>query len=357
MDINKKKDILINVLFYSLILLVILLLYKYIVPVLIPFFVGYLIAYATVKLTARIKIRNPFIRILFAVIIYGTIGTLVVFGSLKLITYLYNFFLNIPMLYETKVMPYTSVLVNYVTETIEQLDPSIVYTIEAIFENMGSIFKNLIATVSGKAVDFFSGLISGVPSVVVKVLLTVISSLFFIADYDRIQTFLKDNVPTSVQQRFINIKIYIKDTVFVVLRSYMLIMIITFTELSILFLIFGINNALLIAGIIAILDIMPILGTGGVLIPWALISFISNDFVLGVKLLAIYAIVMVVRNYIEPKIVGAQLGLHPIITLITMFIGLQLFGFIGMFGIPVIVSYLWKRYKIEQLNEKEKAAV
>ena len=63
---------------------------------------------------------------------------------------------------------------------------------------------------------------------------------------------------------------------------------------------------------------------------------------LGIKLLIIYVIITVIRNYVEPKIVGTQLGLHPIITLVTMFIGLRLFGFWGLFGLPVGISFLWK---------------
>jgi predicted PurR-regulated permease PerM len=63
------------------------------------------------------------------------------------------------------------------------------------------------------------------------------------------------------------------------------------------------------------------------------------------KLLLIYAIVTVVRNYVEPRIVGAQLGLHPIITLAAMFVGLRLFGFWGLFGLPVGISFLWKQRK------------
>ena len=108
------------------------------------------------------------------------------------------------------------------------------------------------------------------------------------------------------------------------------------------------GEVLLKAAIIAILDIMPILGTGGIMIPWAIISLVLGYTRLGLELLLIYAIVTVVRNYVEPKIVGTQLGLHPIITLIAMFIGLRLFGFWGLFGLPVGISFVWK-----QLTEKK----
>jgi predicted PurR-regulated permease PerM len=131
----------------------------------------------------------------------------------------------------------------------------------------------------------------------------------------------------------------------VVIRSYILIMVITFTELSILFRIFGIENAMLKAAAIAVFDLLPILGTGGIMIPWAVISLAVGYTKLGIELFAIYGIVTVIRNYVEPKIVGTQLGLHPIITLVAMFIGLRLFGFWGLFGLPVGISYLWKQKK------------
>ena len=118
-----------------------------------------------------------------------------------------------------------------------------------------------------------------------------------------------------------------------------------YLERSILFAVFGIKAPLLKASLIAVMDILPILGTGTVKIPWFVISFLLGDLVMGIKLAAIYVIVTVVRNYVEPKIVGAQLGLHPIITLAAMFIGLRLFGFLAMFGLPVAISFLWKQHQ------------
>ena len=72
---------------------------------------------------------------------------------------------------------------------------------------------------------------------------------------------------------------------------------------------------------------------------------IAGSVAKGIKLLVIYGIVTLVRNYIEPKIVGTQLGLHPIITLVSMFLGLRLFGFLGMFGLPLAISFFWKQYR------------
>ena len=345
MDIGKKKDLLINVLYYALIGIAGYLGLKYIFPIVLPFILGFFIAYFIVKVSNKINVNKKIMRIILAIIFYGTIGLAFVLLTLKIVTSSYNFFLNIPHLYENQVLPVVGVVAEWVTHTFEQLDPGIVETLQMIFDNMGSVFRNLIGSVSGKAVNVLSGIISGIPSVFLGTLLMIISSLFFIVDFDNIQLFVNKYVPVKVLEKTDSIKDYLKNTLFVVLKSYVLIMLFTFTELSLLFFVFGIDNGLIMASIIAVFDIMPILGTGGIVIPWAVFSFLMGDMMMGIKLIAIYGIVMIVRNYIEPKIVGAQLGLHPIITLISMFVGLSLFGIVGMFGLPITISYLWKKYK------------
>ena len=94
------------------------------------------------------------------------------------------------------------------------------------------------------------------------------------------------------------------------------------------------------SGYLTIDDILPVLGTGGIMIPWGIISLIMGKWVLGLGLLALYLIITVIRNIIEPKIVGHQVGLHPVVTLLSMLAGLQLFGIIGLFGFPITLSLL-----------------
>ena len=115
MNVLQKRDLLINVAFYALIGFIVLLLYKYIFPIVLPFILGFLVAYLSVKISQRLKIKNKLIKILIAIIIYGTIGTLVGFGSLKLITNVYEFCLAIPILYENQVLPYISEIDIYIT--------------------------------------------------------------------------------------------------------------------------------------------------------------------------------------------------------------------------------------------------
>ena len=126
---------------------------------------------------------------------------------------------------------------------------------------------------------------------------------------------------TRSKKVVLQIKEYVIGTLFVCIRSYALIMSLTFVELS-------------------IFDILPVLGTGGIMIPWVVISAFSGDYPLALGLLIVYVVITIIRNILEPKIVGSQIGLHPVITLCSMFIGVQLFGVIGLFGFPIGLSLL-----------------
>ena len=106
----------------------------------------------------------------------------------------------------------------------------------------------------------------------------------------------------------------------------------------------NINHIIPIALLISFIDILPVLGVGAVLIPWALISMLNGHSALGIALLILYAIITVVRNILEPRLVGQRFGLHPIATLFAIYIGGKLFGVIGVFLLPltiIIIKQLW----------------
>ena len=92
----------------------------------------------------------------------------------------------------------------------------------------------------------------------------------------------------------------------------------------------------------AIVDILPVLGTGTVLIPWGLISCFLGTVGQGVGILILYLIITAVRQFLEPKIIGQQVGLHPIVTLICIFAGGKVMGIWGIFLFPVMATVLKK---------------
>lgn len=343
MNIQQKRDFLTTCAYWGIIIAAVYLVLAYLLPISVPFILGAIVAYLVVWITRRIHCTNKLLRIAFVLVIYGIIGLLVTLLITKVVSTVSAIIGWLPAVSEQKIVPFVMLGYEWIEETIEVLDPALISALEMLKDSLLSALKNLISTLSGFAVNLVSGVATGVPSLILSLLAMIFSTVFVVGDYERIRSFTSSNMPRWLKKTLKNIKIYLTDTLFVVIRSYALIMLITFTELSILFTVFGIDNAILKAMLIAMVDILPILGTGGVMIPWAVISLVLGHTGLGVRLFTIYAIVTVVRNYIEPKIVGAQLGLHPIITLVSMFIGLRLFGFWGLFGLPVGISFLWKQ--------------
>jgi sporulation integral membrane protein YtvI len=288
-------------------------------------------------------------------LVYGVIGLLVGILAVKGVSGISSLVKWLPQFYELKLLPLVTLGYEWAVETIEHLDPTMVSALKMVAESLISALKNLVSLLSGLAVNLVSGVATGIPSLILSLLAMIFSTIFLVVDYERIVAFTSENVPLSVKNILVKIRVYLTDTLFVVIRSYVLIMLLTFTELSILFTVFGIEYPVVKAALIAVLDIMPVLGTGGIMIPWAVISLVLGYTRLGIELFIIYGIVTVVRNYVEPKIVGTQLGLHPIITLVSMFIGLRIFGFWGLFGLPVGISFLWKE-KVEWEARKSEAA-
>lgn len=351
MDIQKKRDFLINCAYWAVIAAGAYLALEYLLPVFMPCILGVLLAWLVVWISGKLHCKNRVFRIILSVLIYGVIGLLIALLAVKGVDAISGLIQWLPQVYEKKLQPLVMLAYNWGVDTLRHLDPALLSALESVFESLLSGLKNLVSLISGFAVNLVSGLATGIPSLIFSLLTMIFSTIFVVADYERISSFAAKNVPQIVKTVLTNIRIYLTDTLFVVIRSYVLIMLLTFTELSILFSVFGIENAVLKAAVIAVMDIMPILGTGGIMIPWAVISLVLGYTKLGIELFVIYGIVTVIRNYVEPKIVGTQLGLHPIITLVAMFVGLRLFGFWGLFGLPVGISFLWK-----QKMEKQQTA-
>lgn len=146
------------------------------------------------------------------------------------------------------------------------------------------------------------------------------------------------------------IKIHIKDIGLKYVKGYFILMVITFAELSLGFTFIGVENSFLVAAVIAFLDLLPIIGTGGVIIPWIIIEMLLGNLNFALKLSILYLIVTIIRNIIEPKTIGNQLGLHPLIMLICMYIGIKAFGVVGMFVFPVAAVLLKQLYNSGNLH-------
>lgn len=229
--------------------------------------------------------------------------------------------------------------------------PSVANTIENSFEEMTNNLGSYVSSLSVKVVQIISGGISGVPGFVIKLVITVVATFFFVGDYDGIIAFFKKLLTPKQVALVEKGQSYVKNVLFIYIRSYSFLFLLTFTELCIGMFLLKMPYPALLALCIAVFDILPVLGTGGVLLPWAAILFIMKEHGLAVGILILYLVILVVRNMVEPRIVGKQIGLHPLATLAALFLGLKLFGLVGLVAFPVALTVL-VNFSREELMEK-----
>lgn len=234
-------------------------------------------------------------------------------------------------------------LYNKVSQTIIETTNSLANDFD--LSKLGVSMSTVSSTISTGVTGVYS-VAKNVPSIALSIVIAIIAWILFTKDYDKVVRFLQLQLPEDKKNLLVEIKQVFYKTILKMVRAYGLIMLITFCELSLGFTILRWMGALsgayiyLIALAITIFDILPVAGSGGILVPWALIDLIIGNYKLGLGLIIIYVTITVIRQYIEPKIVGDSLGVNPIITLAGLYFGLKLFGFIGMFIVPISVMTL-----------------
>jgi sporulation integral membrane protein YtvI len=201
----------------------------------------------------------------------------------------------------------------------------------------------LSAAISAAASSVLSGVLSSmtavaaaVPRILLFLLVSVVSVLYISWDLDRILGFIKRSLPPSVRAYTAAFKNGFLKTALLYLRSYGILMLMTFVLVFVGLLVLRAEYAILLAALIALLDVLPVIGVGTVLVPWSVISFLMGSTARGVGLLVLLAMHEIMRQIAEPRILGKSLGVHPLITLMLLYVGYSLFGIWGLIFVPAL---------------------
>ena len=351
---NDKKKFIVNVTFIVTVYAVLYFIFVYMIHWVMPFLIGFLIALVLRPVT---RFVNKFVRSTgkgVALFVIGMFYAVVVLILWFLFSFLFaqttELIRVMPRLYFDRLEPLLLEFNDWIVANAETVSPDVASTISQIVTNGINYIANLVKNISISFVQFATKLISNFPLYLISVIFTIVLSVFISLEYDYITAFIKRQLPDKFNSTFEEARKFVSGTLWKMIKSYMIILIITFIELLTGLSILKVNYALPIAAIVAVLDIMPVIGTGGVIIPWAIVELILKNYFLGFGLLILYVTVTVVRNVVEPRIVGHQIGLHPIITITTMYAGLRLFGFGGFIIAPIVaitVKYLNDTGKIK----------
>lgn len=228
---------------------------------------------------------------------------------------------------------------------------------DELTEIITDITKKLLTSLSNWSVS----LATQIPNILMSFIIGCVAAFYMLFDYDKLSSMI-DRQLSNKMRKFIHVINYDVLASFIkMILSYVLISTVCFIELTIGFYILGIKDATFIALIIAILDVLPILGSGAVLLPWGIISLLMGNFFVGIGMLVLWGVVTIVRQILEPKIVGSQVGLHPLLTLAALYIGLRLMGGLGLIVGPLYViackklteSGVISLYKVQPTNNLE----
>jgi sporulation integral membrane protein YtvI len=213
------------------------------------------------------------------------------------------------------------------------LPPQVQAAIENNLQNgLGFLEQLMNSSVNGLMQAFIK-----LPSILILMTISAVATFFIIKDRALLRTFVMDFLPVSTREQTSQVINDITKALGGVIRAYSILISITAVTAMISLTILRVEYALTLGLLIGIMDIMPILGPGAIMVPWTIWEFMNHHTAMGISLLVVYIIISVTRQFLEPKIVGDSIGLHPLATLISLYVGLKLAGAAGMIMGPVLV--------------------
>ncbi len=338
----KRKKFLIDFAFFALLFALSIFAVRYALPALFPFVVAFIVTMLLRPLVRfchdKLKINTRVISLILVLLFYGTIGVLVIWMIVELVAFTADKIRYLPDFFQTQVSPFLDRLFDEIRETLHNFDPEMAIDFNDTANKLISTLGNKILEISGDLVGKLTGFAVSVPTFLLNLVIMVVATIFLLVDYETIRGFIRRQLPDRTTGLIHNIFTHLGKVIKKYLLSYSLIMFITFCELWAGLSIIGIKHSALIAALIAMMDILPVVGSGLALAPWAIVCIFLGDIGTAIGLFVLWAVLSVVRQIMEPKIVGDSVGMHPFLTLFAMLAGNFIYGGIGILLLPVTIA-------------------
>lgn len=309
-----------------------------------PFVAGWIIALIASPLVhffeKRLKIRR---KAGTAFVIISVIALVILAGYLigaQLVEQIAEFIGDVPKLWEAAQEDFAQIG-EKLSVALKYLPAELQLTINSITGNVQEYFGGIMESISEPTITALGNFVGSLPNIVISVIMSLLFAYFYVADKGYLSGLLEKAIPDSVLGRLQMIKRGLTKAVGGYFKAQLKIEVWMYLLLGIGFSILKVKYAFLIAIGVAILDLLPFFGTGTVLIPWAIIKFLSADYKMVIGLLIIWGVGQLARQLIQPKIVGDSVGLAPIPTIILLFVGYRVAGVIGMIiAVPIGIIIL-----------------
>lgn len=356
-----RSRFLTNIAFWTVIIAIVFFVFKYFIKLIMPFFIALILAALSRPLTKflssgtktvkdengdthevkrRFHLNRNVSAVVSVVLIFVMILGIVTLICLRVVNASAVYVRQLPTFYSDTIQPGIELGLLKLEQWAADIDDAVLEAAWGAVPNVLSSLGSKVTDFSAKVLVWISSLAGSLPNMLLSTLICLIATVFIAIDFDAISAFLCRNIPAKSLKVALEIKDSFVSIIWQFIRSYFYIFLITATEISVGLIIIGQKNALLIGALIAVFDAFPIVGSGMILLPWAVWMLFAGNIGKGVGLFVLYLIVVIARQIIEPKLVGKHVGLRPIVTLACMFIGTKLFGVLGLFGLPIMAAII-----------------
>ncbi len=364
---EKRRSFLINVMYFAVLIGLFFLFFKYAFGICLPLLTALFVAAVLQKpvdyLTKKAKGGRGIFSALLVIFCFVVLGSIFAVALMKLFSEMKSFFGYLMLKLEN-----TALLIEQVCTWIET---KLTILPDSLRTSLSAYAQDILTNIFGSGISApdapsaavektgsfdFSWLASPIgavwgtakqiPVVAVGIVVAIVSGCFMTADYASLKSLILKLAGEKNAAKIVRTKNILFSTLGKMGRAYCIIILVTFFEmvigLSFLKLIGVYTGGYIfaISLITAIVDVLPVLGTGTILVPWSVWSLLTGNIGFGIGILVVYAIITVIRQIIEPKLVASQLGLPAYVTITAMYIGTRLFGFIGLFLLPISIMVL-----------------
>ena len=323
--------------------LVVLLLCIFLLPKCIYFFMPFVIGWIIAMIASpvvrffeeKLKIKRKGASVIVIVAVLAAVILLVYVIGSKLIQEASGFISELPILWESVMAELNQVGAN-LEGIYNRLPADMQSTLNNIGQEMGSYFSDMMEDAGAPTFEAVGNVARQLPDIFLGVIMCILSAYFFVADKKYLSDVAGKYVPDSVRYRFDLIRRSLRNAVGGYFKAQLKIEFWVYILLVIGFLVLQVRYALLVALGIAFMDLLPVFGTGTIMIPWAIVEILGENYKMAVGLLIVWCVGQLVRQMIQPKIVGDSMGMNAIPTLFLLFIGYKAGGVVGMIlAVPI----------------------
>lgn len=333
-----------------------LFLFPFTLKVFAPFVVAFCVATPCQKIVRGLQNKFHLNRGISSALISTSIVAIVIFAIVFILFQLYSQSKNLISALPAAIDSFRGQL-SRLTEQFDGYKHTLPSELSTFFDNASLSIKDYFQSLSHKATatafSIATGFASRLPSLLLFATMFILSTFFFTKDYSLIINFFKEILPKKVISSLSKGAAFISRAFSSYLKAQLILMLLTMALVTICLWIVGKESPLLWGLVCGLVDVLPFLGTAIILVPWALFALVYGDTYSFIALLVIQIIVFLVRQLAEPKIVSRQIGIHPILTLIGVYVGLRYFGIIGVIVAPIIMLLVVNIY----VTYKEKGAI